>query len=211
MVFLSDRAGEFDIWLSQVGTGIFRNLTQDVPSLPPGANYTVRALGFTGDGSEVWFRHSVFRRMMAMPLIGGTPRAFLGELANTPSWSKDGSSMVYFNSAGPMAIPLFVANAAGVESRQIFVSERGLHNHNLIWSTDGQWIYFVHGDAETDEWTRGGFGRRAEPPNDSLNATLPCRSWRRSTRARSSTWPEAKTVRARGYGHSTSRARFHTG
>ena len=151
VVFLSDRAGEFDIWLSQVGTGIFRNLTQDVPSLPPGANYTVRALGFTGDGSEVWFRHSVFRRMMAMPLIGGTPRAFLGELANTPAWSKDGSSMVYFNSAAADGDPVLVANAAGVESRQIFVSERGLHNHNLIWSTDGQWIYFVHGYAETDE------------------------------------------------------------
>jgi Tol biopolymer transport system component len=149
VVFLSDRDGQFDIWLSQVGTGIFRNLTQDIPSLPPGANYTVRALGFTGDGSEVWIRNPVFGRMMAWPLIGGTPRVFLGELAGMPSWSKDGARMTFMNQAD--GDPVFVANAAGVESRQIFVSERGLHNHNLVWSTDGQWIYFVHGYAETNE------------------------------------------------------------
>jgi serine/threonine protein kinase/Tol biopolymer transport system component len=149
VAFLSDRDGQFDIWLSQVGTGIFRNLTQDIPSLPPGANYTVRALGFTGDGSEVWFRNPVFPRMMAMHLIGGTPRVFLGEGAGTPSWSTDGAKMTFMNQAD--GDPVFVANAAGVESSQIFVSERGLHNHNLVWSTDGQWIYFVHGYAETNE------------------------------------------------------------
>jgi Tol biopolymer transport system component len=147
VAFLSDRAGEFDIWLSQVGTGIFRNLTEDTPSLPPGANYSVKALGFTGDGSEVWMRSQ--GRMMAWPLIGGTPRVFLGELGGSPSWSKDGTRMTFGNQAD--GDPVFVANAAGVESRQVFVSQKGLHNHNLVWSTDGQWIYFVHGYVETDE------------------------------------------------------------
>jgi Tol biopolymer transport system component len=148
VAFLSDRAGEFDIWLSQVGTGIFRNLTEDTPSLSPGA-YSVKALGFTGDGSEVWFRSPAVRRIVAQPLIGGTPRAFLGELANAPAWSKDGSSMVYFNQAD--GDPVLVANAAGVESRQVFVSQPGLHNHNPVWSRDGEWIHFVHGYDQTDE------------------------------------------------------------
>jgi serine/threonine protein kinase len=74
VTFLSDQDGQFDIWLSQVGTGIFRNLTQDIPSLPP-ANYAVKVLGFTGDGSEVWMRNPALgTRMMAWPFVGGRPQ-----------------------------------------------------------------------------------------------------------------------------------------
>jgi serine/threonine protein kinase len=52
VVFRSDRAGdgEWDLWLSQVGTGTFRNLTQDLPSLTPGTGNSVRLAGFSGDG-----------------------------------------------------------------------------------------------------------------------------------------------------------------
>ena len=54
VAFLADRDGEFDIWLSQVGTGAFRNLTQDFPPLAP-SGFIVRKLGFSGDGAEIWF------------------------------------------------------------------------------------------------------------------------------------------------------------
>jgi len=57
--------------------------------------------------------------------------------------------MVYFNQAD--GDPMFLANATGGESQQIHVDQAGIHNHNLVWSTDGQWVYFVHGRAETDE------------------------------------------------------------
>jgi Tol biopolymer transport system component len=147
VAFLSDRDGKFDIWLSQVGTGIFRNLTPDMPSLIPGN--TVKSLGFTKDGSEVWFRFGAGKRMMAMPIFGGTPRTFLGEKAAQPTWSRDGGRITYMHQDDGDA--LFVANATGQDSRQIFVDKPGLHNHNPVWSTDGQWIYFVHGYAETDE------------------------------------------------------------
>ena len=33
--------------------------------------------------------------LMLMPLTGGTPRAFLGEGANIPAWSPDGTRLVY--------------------------------------------------------------------------------------------------------------------
>ncbi len=151
VAFLSDRAGEFDIWLSQVGTGTFRNLTEDMPSLPP-ANYIVKTLGFTGDGSEIWFRLGA-TRMRAMPLIGGTPRLFLGEPAFSPAWTKDGTRMAYQNQAD--GDPMFVANSTGADSRRIFVDQKGQHNHNPVWSPDGQWIYFVHGEGgsgEMDAW-----------------------------------------------------------
>jgi len=87
--------------------------------------------------------------MMAWPFVGGRPRVFLGERAGGPSWSKNGDRMTFFNQGD--GDPVFVANAAGAESRQVFVAQPDLHNHNLVWSTDGQWIYFVHGYAETDE------------------------------------------------------------
>jgi Tol biopolymer transport system component len=54
VAFLADSAGEFDLWLSQVGTGSFTNLTKDFPPLTPGG-FIVRKLGFSGDGSEIWF------------------------------------------------------------------------------------------------------------------------------------------------------------
>jgi serine/threonine protein kinase/Tol biopolymer transport system component len=147
VVFRSDRAGdgEWDLWLSQVGTGTFRNLTQDLPALTPGN--IVRTAGFSGDGSQVWFRTA--GRTRTMPLLGGTPRLYLGENAGSPTWSKDGARMAYFNQVD--GDPILVANPTGGESRQIHMDQAGIHNHNLVWSTDSEWIYFVHGYAETDE------------------------------------------------------------
>jgi serine/threonine protein kinase/Tol biopolymer transport system component len=169
VVFLSDRAGEYDIWLSQVGTGTFRNLTEDMPSLPPGV-FTVRSVGFSGDGSEIWFRLGA-TRMRAMPLIAGTPRLFLGERAIQPAWTKDGTRMVYQNQTD--GDPMFVANSTGADSRRIFVDQPGLHNHNSVWSPDGQWIYFVHGEGgsgEMDAWRIRSSG--GTPERLTRNATV---------------------------------------
>ena len=53
VAFLADRDGQFDLWVSQVGTGRFVNLTADIPPLmSPGR--ILRKLGFSGDGAEIW-------------------------------------------------------------------------------------------------------------------------------------------------------------
>ena len=54
VAFLSDRDGPFNLWLSQVDTGRFANLTKDLP--PLAFNFNVRQMGFSGDGAEVSFR-----------------------------------------------------------------------------------------------------------------------------------------------------------
>jgi Tol biopolymer transport system component len=84
---------------------------------------------------------------MIVPLVGGTPRAFLDKGATAPSWSPDGRRVTYFkNEDGD---PLFVADRTGADARQILVQE-GWHHHNPVWSSDGQWIYFARGLEPTD-------------------------------------------------------------
>ncbi len=140
VAFLADRDGQFDLWVSQVGTGRFVNLTSSLPPLEPhGA--LIRRLGFSGDGAEIWFGPGA--GIMLLPLTGGTPRAFLSEGANTPSWSPDGTRIVY--SRIESGEPLFIADRTGADAREILAPQEGAHNHNPVWSPDGQWIYFVHG------------------------------------------------------------------
>jgi len=62
---------------------------------------------------------------------------------NAPSWSPDGTQLVYVN--GVDGDPMLIADRAGSNAREIFKDERGVHNHNVVWAPDGRWIYFVHG------------------------------------------------------------------
>jgi serine/threonine protein kinase/Tol biopolymer transport system component len=148
VAFLADRDGQFDIWLSQVGTGVFRNLTADIPALQP-IGPTFRKFGFSGDGSEIWFSPDTGPSMaqMIMPLMGGTPRTFLQKGATAPSWSPDGSHIAYFKNNE--SDPLFVADRTGENARQI-LAEEGVHHHNPVWSSDSRWIYFARGPEPTD-------------------------------------------------------------
>jgi Tol biopolymer transport system component len=150
VAFLADRLGEFDIWVNQVGTDGFRNLTTEIPPMsPPGV--VLRNFGFSGDGAEIWFSESgrPGDRKMLMPMLGGRWRTFLGEGDVTPAWSSDGARLVYFNNKANGGDPLFVADRTGAEAQMILPPEKGvLHNHNPVWSRDGEWIYFVRGATD---------------------------------------------------------------
>ena len=52
VAFLSDRDGPMHVWLTQVGSGRFTDLTRAMPSIA--YDYAVRRVGFSGDGTEVW-------------------------------------------------------------------------------------------------------------------------------------------------------------
>ena len=54
VAFLSDRDGPVHVWLTQVGSGRFTDLTRAEPSRD--FNYTVRPVGFSGDGTESGWR-----------------------------------------------------------------------------------------------------------------------------------------------------------
>jgi Tol biopolymer transport system component len=147
VAFKSDRDGPFDVWLSQIGSGRFTNLTHGKEDLA-GA---VRGLGFSPDGSEIWMGGlSPDRRLRLLPLMGGTPRVFLHGIVVNVAWSPDGQRMVY-HTADP-GDPMFVADGSGANAVQIFSHPRpGGHNHYPLWSPDGRWIYFVSGTWATKD------------------------------------------------------------
>jgi Tol biopolymer transport system component len=159
IVFLGDKGGEMDIWMSQVGSGTFKNLTLDIPSLATPGNL-LRSLGFSGDGSEIWFNltGNPGTQKVLMPLTGGVSRPFLGRNDSTPSWSPDNSRVAYINSSLP-GDPMSLADRTGADARPIVVRATGeqaffrkeVHTHNPGWSLDGEWIYFAYGPDPTND------------------------------------------------------------
>ena len=146
VAFISDRSGTFDIWLIQANGGSLANLTTGRIG---DARAPLRAIGFSGDGSEVWSGGTPDRRLMLWPLIGGAPHNFMDEQAAEVAWSPDGARLVYHTWAP--GDPVFVADHNGANPHQIVRNEPGLHNHYPVWSKDGRWIYLVRGRPATRE------------------------------------------------------------
>ena len=147
VTFLADRGGPFHVWLGQIGTGRFKDMTpgeQDQKPIPQ-----VRAAGFSFDATEIWLGGGPDRTLRRVPFDGGVPRPLLAEGIVNLAWSPDGSRLVYHTRAD--GDPMFVADSNGANPRQIFFDKKGVHNHFPVWSLDGKWIYFVSGTPSTFE------------------------------------------------------------
>jgi len=157
VAFLSDRDGQTDVWVTQVGSGEFHNLTRG--SAPELVNPSVRTLGFSPDGSLVtfWVRKrgdsgSGDISIWAVPTLGGQPRPYLEGVAEF-DWSRDRSRLAY-HTPGP-GDPLFVSEGSWrSEGRPIFTAPAGLHSHFPLWAPDSAFIYFVQGSLpdKLDIW-----------------------------------------------------------
>jgi Tol biopolymer transport system component len=147
--FQSDRDGRMDVWVTQIGTGQFQNLTRG--AAPEIVNPSVRALGFSPDGALVtfWARGRGGSSqpdigVWAVPLLGGQPRPYLDGVAEF-DWSSDGTRLA-FHTPGP-GDPMFVRDSSpSSEARPIFLAPAGLHAHFPVWSPDRAFLYFVEGE-----------------------------------------------------------------
>jgi Tol biopolymer transport system component len=157
VAFLSDRGGQMDVWVTQVGSGQLHNLTRG--SAPELVNPSVRTLGFSPDGSLVMFwgrkqdgSNGGDINIWAVPTLGGQPRLYLEGVAEF-DWSHDGSRLAY-HTPGP-GDPLFVTDGSRrSESPPIFTAPAGLHSHFPLWAPDTKFIYFVQGSLpdKLDIW-----------------------------------------------------------
>src|SRR4029453_11544553 len=140
-----------DVFVSQIGSGAFTNLTNGEFRPPTWA--MVRQTGFSGDGEQVWFSQyqqpgsSMDRSTLMGPTMGGIPKLFLDHGGN-PTWSPDGKTLPYYTP--DPGDPIFIADRNASNPRKIFVAEPGVHCHFLIWSLDGRFIYFVKGTPPAD-------------------------------------------------------------
>ncbi len=156
VAFLSGRDGKTDVWVTQLGSGQFHNLTHgDFPEL---INPSVRTLEFSPDGSLVtfWVRKPTSPNSQigtwAVPTLGGEPRPYLEDAAEY-DWSKDGTRLTYHTAAA--GDPLFVSDGApSPDGKPIFTAPAGLHSHFPLWSPDKGFIYFVQGTLpdKLDVW-----------------------------------------------------------
>ena len=156
VAFLSDRDGPMDVWVTQVGSGEFHNLTHG--SVSELANSSIRTLGFSPDGSLVtfWVRKPGSGageiNIWAVPALGGEPRPYLQGVAEF-DWSRDGSRLAY-HTPGP-GDPLFVSDGSvQTEKRPIFTAPAGLHSHFPLWAPDAAFLYFIQGELpdKLDIW-----------------------------------------------------------
>ena len=157
VAFLSDRDGQMDVWLTQVGSGEFHNLTRG--SAPELVNSSVRTLGFSPDGSLVtfWLRRQDRSNgenisIWAVPTLGGQPRPYFEGVAEL-DWSSDGSRLAYHTTGA--GDPLFVTDANRLSVGQpIYTAPAGLHSHFPLWAFDGAFLYFVQGSLpdKLDIW-----------------------------------------------------------
>ncbi|HET9532661.1 MAG TPA: protein kinase, partial [Blastocatellia bacterium] len=153
VAYVSDRTGNFEIFLKQVSSGPEVNLTNDpADDVQPAFSPDGRQIAFVSSrsgSSDLYYPGYDLPPMggdiWVMSALGGAARR-VGERGNFPSWSPDGSAILY--SSGPQfAQKIYRVSAQGGEPREIalkFKPDTGTPRFILYpsYSSDEQWIVF---------------------------------------------------------------------
>jgi Tol biopolymer transport system component len=147
VAFLSDRDGSLDVFVTQVGSGEFLNVSRG--HFTPLYIEELRTIGFVDD-SHLWVRtaagtpaHPSEVAMLLVPTLGGSPRPFPVPNVAEVDWSPDRTRTAY-HPAAP-GDPFFVADRSGLNPHEICGEKPGVHEHYPRWSPDGRYVYFVRG------------------------------------------------------------------
>ncbi len=147
VAFLADSGGQFDAFVTQIGSGQFLNLTNG--RLPELFNEDVRNIGFSADAAQIWLRTAGITAtptVSLVPTMGGPLRPFL-DRAVMAVWSPDGQRIAYHEGGDD---PIFVSDRNGRNPRRVFKADPGKHSHYLTWSPDATHLYFAHGVPPND-------------------------------------------------------------
>ena len=162
IAYVSDRTGDFEIFIQQVSGGTFRNITENkADDVQPCYSPDGQQIAFVSSRSS---SSSLLYEGYDLPLMGGDIWVMsalggnakrIAERGNFPSWSRDGSAIIY--TAGPaFEQKVYRVGAQGGESREIVPKITPTPRFLLYpsYSADEQWIV-LEGPAGL-----GGFGQR---------------------------------------------------
>jgi Tol biopolymer transport system component len=146
IAYVSDRTGRFDIFLRQVGSSTDVALTRDQgDNLQPAFSPDGRQIAFVSSrsGGRAVFYPGFDNPLLGgdiwvMPALGGGARRIVKD-GNDPSWSPDGSSIVFTRNRRSS---IFQVAVAGGEPREIAVSAGPREPVYPAFSSNGQWIFF---------------------------------------------------------------------
>lgn len=153
IAYVSDRTGNFEIYLKQVSGGPDINLTNNpADDVQPAFSPDDKQIAFVStraSKSDLIYRSPNTPLMggdiWVMPALGGSPRRIVEE-GNFPSWSPDGKTILY--TAGQWGDHrIFSVPASGGAAREIPLKfkagEPPLFLFYPSYSSDGRWILFV--------------------------------------------------------------------
>jgi Tol biopolymer transport system component len=132
--FVSDRGGQWDLWVGVVDGGSLLRITNDTnvemrPRWAPDGSRIAYARMNDGGTFDIW---------MISPL-GGTPRKFLPD-ATDPAWSSDGRTLAYVNLESNT---LWLCDATGANARAVTKPEAARFPRQPAFSRDGRRLAFA--------------------------------------------------------------------
>ena len=151
IAYVSDRDGNFEIYLQQISGGPAINLTQNpAADIQPAFSPDGREIAFVSSRSGSDILHAapglphVGGDIWVMPALGGPARKIV-ENGTSPSWTPDGADILYehgsYRSARIARVP-----ATGGQSRDIPIDEPfTLRYFFPKLSDDGRWLLYQNG------------------------------------------------------------------
>ncbi len=172
IAYVSDRSGDFEIFLKQISGGPDINITNDKaddaqPAFSPdgkqiafvstrasSSNLLYPGVDFSLLGGDIW----------VMPTLGGSPRR-IAESGNFPSWSPDGTTIIFSRGVAWFQPKLRRVSAQGGDAQDIPITFAAGEPPQPFWlypsySSDMRWLVFEAGGNIFVVKAEGGEARR---------------------------------------------------